>query len=203
MKLPRNIGAFSTLAGWVAGSLVAVILVAGCRSSDTRGRGGAGRPDSPGGLPVPPEAWQREADRWVGTPYQRGGDDRSGADCSGFVCQVYRRVARVDLPRTTRDQFLAGFEVGRSDLRPGDLVFFDTQGKGVAHVGLMVGGDRFAHASSSKGVMYSRLSETYWSGRYRGARRLPRGKGRRRSGVVGGRGDGIPGGLGAPKGQIL
>lgn len=110
----------------------------------------------------------------MGTPYHRGGDDKSGADCSGFVQQVYLRVARVALPRTTRDQYTSGFEVGRSELSPGDLVFFDTQGSGVSHVGVMVGGDRFAHASTSNGVVYSRLSESYWNQRYRGARRLPR-----------------------------
>jgi cell wall-associated NlpC family hydrolase len=56
-------------------------------------------------------------------------------------------------------------------LQPGDLVFFDTGGRGVSHVGVVVSGDRFAHASTSRGVMYSRLGEEYWTRRYLGARR--------------------------------
>ena len=123
---------------------------------------------------VPSEAWSREVDRWLGAPYARGGGDKDGVDCSGFVQQIYARVAGVNLPRVTQDQYRIGFEAARTELRPGDLVFFDTTGAGVYHVGLIVGGDRFAHASTSKGVIYSRLSEAYWNGRYLGARRLPR-----------------------------
>jgi hypothetical protein len=164
------------VAGWLAvGVLAAGIgMLAGCRSSDGPVRPGSRKSEGKGVSSVPSSAWQAEADRWIGTPYHRGGDNRAGADCSGFVQQVYLRVAKVSLPRVTRDQFRVGFEVGRSDLRPGDLVFFETLGKGVSHVGLMVGGDRFAHASSSKGVTYSRLSETYWNRQFLGARRLPR-----------------------------
>lgn len=162
--------ALGLLGGW---------MLAGCRSTPSPSPSPSA-PRSPGERSVsavPAASWQREADRWMGTPYHRGGDGKEGADCSGFVQQVYRRVARVELPRTTRDQNLVGFEVGRSDLSPGDLVFFDTLGSGISHVGVMVGGDRFAHASTSKGVIYSRLSETYWNQRFRGARRLPRRRG--------------------------
>lgn len=161
----------------VLSALAAAVLitVGGCRTSSPPARPGSTRerPSGSGTSNVPATAWQREIDRWIGTPYHRGGGDLNGADCSGFVQSVYRRVADLELPRITRDQFTVGFEVGRSNLRPGDLVFFETLGAGVSHVGLMVGGDRFAHASTSKGVRYSRLSETYWSTHYLGARRLP------------------------------
>jgi hypothetical protein len=176
MTYSWNNGMVPKVAGWVAvGVLAAGIgMLAGCRTSDGPVRPGSRKSQGSGVSSVPSSAWQAEADRWIGTPYHRGGDNRAGADCSGFVQQVYLRVARVSLPRVTQDQFRVGFEVGRSELRPGDLVFFETLGKGVSHVGLMVGGDRFAHASSSKGVMYSRLSETYWNRQFLGARRLPR-----------------------------
>lgn len=174
------------------GAVLAVLalglgLSAGCRSKPEPAPRTA--PQAPSGgtvSSVPSHAWQREAERWLGAPYQRGGGTKAGVDCSGFVQQVYLKVARVSLPRTTRDQYRIGYQVGRSDLKPGDLVFFDTLGRGVSHVGLMVGGDRFAHASTSKGVTYSRLSETYWNRQYLGARRLPRRgrRGRRRVGPV-------------------
>lgn len=121
---------------------------------------------------IPPAAWQRETDRWVGIPYLWGGTDRRGIDCSGFVQQVYARVARVDLPRTTREQFRVGRAVARPDLRPGDLVFFSTTGPGVSHVGVVTDTGRFAHASQSKGVTYTALADDYWTRRYMGARRL-------------------------------
>jgi lipoprotein Spr len=116
-------------------------------------------------------AWVQAADRWVGTPYRLGGGDRRGVDCSGFAAQLHRELTGARLPRTTGDQFRAGRPVSRRELQPGDLVFFDTGGRGVSHVGVMVGGDRFAHASTSRGVMYSRLAEDYWNRRYLGARR--------------------------------
>lgn len=164
-------------------SFLAILMswMVGCSVSETRPT--SYKPDSGAASigSVPPDAWSREVDRWLGTPYVRGGSGKEGADCSGFVQQVYERVAGVNLPRVTQDQFRVGFEVTRSELRPGDLVFFETTGAGVSHVGVMVGGDRFAHASTSKGVVYSRLSEAYWGSRYLGARRLPRRNRRQRS----------------------
>lgn len=121
---------------------------------------------------VAPESWEAEADRWMGTPYRIGGADRQGIDCSGFTGQIYRRVALIQLPRRTIDQYHSGRAVPMRDLQPGDLVFFVTSGISVSHVGVIVSGDRFAHASTSQGVMYSRLSEDYWSRHYVGARRL-------------------------------
>jgi len=166
--------------GWSLCALgILISWVAGCSVSETRPTSRKTDTGGPSISSVPSEAWSREVDRWLGTPYVRGGANKDGADCSGFVQQVYARVAGVNIPRITQDQFRVGFEAGRSELRAGDLVFFDTTGNGVSHVGVMVGGDRFAHASTSRGVMYSRLSEAYWHGRYLGARRLPRRRRRR------------------------
>jgi cell wall-associated NlpC family hydrolase len=109
--------------------------------------------------------------QWHGTPYRLGGNSRRGVDCSAYVQSVYREVYRVELPRSTSDQARVGRRVGRSNLRSGDLVFFKT-GWFKYHVGVYVGGERFIHASESRGVIESSLSSTYWSRKYWKARRV-------------------------------
>ncbi|MBV8532093.1 MAG: C40 family peptidase [Candidatus Eremiobacteraeota bacterium] len=111
----------------------------------------------------------RSALRFLGVPYVFGGTSSSGFDCSGFVQHVFAMLG-IDLPRTADAQFDAGRPASGGP-RPGDLVFFDTYG-GVSHVGIYLGRGRFVHASSSRGVMVSRLSESYWASRYVGAKRL-------------------------------
>jgi len=107
-----------------------------------------------------------------GTPYRDGGADPSGFDCSGFVWYVFGRHG-ISLPRTVREQYRMGTAVGAGALEPGDLVFFDTDGGGVSHVGIAIGGDEFIHAPSSNGqVRVERLTVTYWASRYLGARRV-------------------------------
>ena len=98
---------------------------------------------------------------------------KTGADCSGFVAQVYLAVAGIRLPHSSEQQFRLGRPVNASQLQPGDLLFFQT-GKTaeINHVGIFLGNGQFAHASVSRGVMYSGLSEPYYSQRYRGARRI-------------------------------
>jgi peptidoglycan DL-endopeptidase CwlO len=107
--------------------------------------------------------------RFLGVPYIFGGTTASGFDCSGFVQHVFAMLG-IGLPRTADAQY----DIGRPAVggpRPGDLVFFDTYG-GVSHVGIYLGKGKFVHASSSHGVMISRLSESYWASRYMGAKRL-------------------------------
>lgn len=107
-----------------------------------------------------------------GVPYRDGGTDPSGFDCSGFTQYVFRQVGAI-LPREVRDQFRSGIEVDRSDIAPGDLVFFETVSRGASHVGLAIGGDEFVHAPSSRGVVrVERLTSSYWARRYVGARRI-------------------------------
>lgn len=113
----------------------------------------------------------------VGTPYRSAGaDPRVGFDCSGFVLYVYRDTLGWPLPRTTAAQFdMPATQVRRERLTTGDLVFFDTSGRGISHVGLYVGEGRFVHAPNHGGrVRLDRLDDRYWKDRYRGARRVLR-----------------------------
>lgn len=111
----------------------------------------------------------------VGTPYRRAGADPAiGFDCSGFVVYLYRDVLGLTLPRTTAELYrLPGRSPRPVALRTGDLVFFDTGGRGVSHVGVYVGEGRFVHAPNQGGrVRLDRLDDPYWRPRYLGARRL-------------------------------
>jgi peptidoglycan DL-endopeptidase CwlO len=107
-----------------------------------------------------------------GAPYRNGGVDPSGFDCSGFVKYVFEQHG-VTMPRDTRRQYEVGAEVRPTALAPGDLVFFSTVAPGASHVGIVVGGDQFVHAPSSRGVVrVEHLSSQYWSSRFVGARRV-------------------------------
>lgn len=118
----------------------------------------------------------REAERWKGTPYSYGGKTRKGTDCSGFVMTVYLEAAGIKLPRNSAEQQAFCQHIDKKKLRPADLVFFSTSKRGgrVSHVGIYTGDGRFIHASTSRGVIYSRLDEDYYvrhyhsSGRVRG-----------------------------------
>lgn len=106
-----------------------------------------------------------------GAPYRNGGTTPDGFDCSGFVQYVFSQHGRA-VPRETREQFRLGRSVKRSDLEPGDLVFFSTTAPGASHVGIAIGGDQFVHAPSSRGVVrVEHLSAEYWNDRFIGARR--------------------------------
>jgi len=109
----------------------------------------------------------------IGTPYSWGGDDADGFDCSGLVLYVYREIAGLELPRTARQQRAQGKVVrSKQQLRPGDLVFFATRGRGVtSHVGIYIGQNRFVHAPRrGTKVRVDELQNPYWSKRYLGAR---------------------------------
>ena len=109
---------------------------------------------------------------YKGVKYRFGGATPTGFDCSGFVMYVFNKHG-VKLPRTADKQFEVGKVVkGTKDLKPGDLVFFETYEKGASHVGIYQGDNRFVHASSSRGVTVSGLSEAYYAKRYLGARRV-------------------------------
>jgi cell wall-associated NlpC family hydrolase len=107
-----------------------------------------------------------------GKPYRNGGSDPNGFDCSGFTQYVFARHG-VALPRDVRDQFHQGRAVDPADLAPGDLVFFSTTDSGASHVAIVIGSNQFVHAPSSTGVVrVERLSSSYWSQRFVGARRM-------------------------------
>jgi len=107
-----------------------------------------------------------------GVKYRFGGVSPTGFDCSGFVMYVFDRHG-IKLPRTADKQYVAGKSIkAKNDLKPGDLVFFQTYEKGASHVGIYQGDGKFVHASSSRGVTVSGLAETYYAQRYLGARRV-------------------------------
>ena len=107
-----------------------------------------------------------------GVPYRNGGSDPTGFDCSGFVQWVFAQQG-VALPREVRDQYQLGTSIAPDDVRPGDLVFFETVSPGASHVGIAVGGDQFVHAPSSRGVVrVESYAVNYWKQRYVGARRM-------------------------------
>ncbi len=108
--------------------------------------------------------------RWRGVPYRFGGADTEGIDCSAFTRTLYQEVYGMELPRSTYEQVTLGREIPKTELQPGDLVFFRT-GR-TQHNGVYVGDGKFAHASSSVGVTISRLDNVYWRSHYWQARRL-------------------------------
>ncbi len=113
-----------------------------------------------------------KANSYLGVRYRYGAASRSATDCSGFTTQVFRSQG-VKLPRTSREQSTRGQKVSKGELKAGDLVFFNTRGSRISHVGIYQGGGKFIHASSGKGrVMVSSLNEGYYQRRFAGARRV-------------------------------
>lgn len=105
-----------------------------------------------------------------GVPYVFGGSSTKGFDCSGYTQYVFKGSGS-SLPRSSYDQFKTGSSVTRENLQTGDLVFFTTYAKGPSHVGIYIGGGSFVHASNT-GVRVTSLSDSYYAGRYLGARRV-------------------------------
>ncbi|MBL1320074.1 MAG: C40 family peptidase [Methylophaga sp.] len=108
---------------------------------------------------------------WRGAPYQLGGLSKEGVDCSGFVYRTFKDRFDVILPRTTATQVKRGRRVYIGQLETGDLVFFKT-GWRTRHVGIYLENGRFLHASTSKGVIISRLDNVYWKNKYWRAQRI-------------------------------
>lgn len=111
----------------------------------------------------------------LGRPYKRGGTNpEKGVDCSGFVRHVYKQTEDIDLPHSAKAMSQNGEQVAKEQLKPGDLVFFNTTRKPFSHVGIYAGEGQFVHAASSrtKKVMVSDMNDRYWATRFSGARRL-------------------------------
>lgn len=110
---------------------------------------------------------------WRGTPYQLGGNSPTGIDCSAFVQRTFYEKFAIQLPRSTVDQTSIGRKIKRSQLKPGDLIFFKTNwGGNNLHVGIYSGNNQFVHASTSRGVITSALDNPYWKKHFYQARRL-------------------------------
>jgi len=119
----------------------------------------------------------KKARSYTGTPYKWGGTTRSGMDCSGLLLNSFNAI-NYKIPRTSAEQSKTGKKVAKSEIKPGDLVFFATGKKKrrITHVGLVTevrGKDiKFIHASSSVGVTESNLASNYYKKRFRFARRI-------------------------------
>ena len=110
-------------------------------------------------------------DEWYGTRYRLGGTSKKGVDCSAFVGAVYAGVFGIALPRTARDQYKISKKISRTELKEGDLLFFNTRG-GISHVGIYLQNNKFIHASVSKGVTVDDMFDNYYLRRFVAAGRI-------------------------------
>ena len=110
----------------------------------------------------------------LGIRYRRGGSSPdAGFECSGFVSHVFREGLGLILPRSSKEMSKSGEVIARDELKPGDLVFFNTMRSAFSHVGIYLGDNQFVHAPRSGGrVRIEDLRDGYWIKRFNGARRL-------------------------------
>lgn len=126
--------------------------------------------------PQPPKArggLEQYASAWLGAKYEYGAASKKKTDCSGFVMQVYKGYYNIALDHSASKMYKdsRGSSVSRGSLKEGDLIFFGSFWS-IDHVGIYLKGDRFIHASTSKGVMISPMNDKYWSHKYQGGRRF-------------------------------
>jgi cell wall-associated NlpC family hydrolase len=118
------------------------------------------------------QALRSELEPWKGTRHVLGGTSLSGIDCSGLIMRVFGDLLQFQTGRTTEQLIKLGKRIRRSELRPGDLVFFSPSSKKGGHVGIYLSDGEFTHVSSSRGVMTSALSNPYWKRYYETSRRI-------------------------------
>ncbi len=115
---------------------------------------------------------KRVVDSYKGVRYRPGGTTIRGMDCSGFVWKVFSTLGRIEIPRTSSAElYKMGRSVPLSKARLGDLVFFKRRGR-IFHVGIYMGNNMFAHASSKQGIIYTSLDSDYFKRRFVGVRRI-------------------------------
>ncbi|MDO8311756.1 MAG: C40 family peptidase [Sideroxyarcus sp.] len=108
------------------------------------------------------------------TPYHFGGNNaHRGFDCSGYVGHVYRHELKISLPRTSKQISRVGEPLNQRELRPGDLVFYNTLNQPFSHVGIYIGDGKFVHSpKSGDRIRVEQMKLRYWQTRYNGARRI-------------------------------
>ncbi len=110
---------------------------------------------------------------YLGVPYRRGGTGIQGFDCSGFVQAMYENSLGLVLPHNAKAQAAATDKIDKTELQPGDLVFFNTLRRAFSHVGIYVGEGKFIHSPRPGGeVRIEDMRESYWVKRFNGARRV-------------------------------
>ena len=110
-------------------------------------------------------------DDWYGTPYRLGGTTKKGVDCSAFSQFLFAAVYGFSIPRTAREQYNLTTRISRTELKEGDLIFFNARG-GISHVGVYLQNNKFVHASTSGGVTISDIFDEYWARKFVGVGRL-------------------------------
>ena len=154
-----------------------VLFIVGCQPTPRYRKGGLEKPKKT----VKVESGKSTNDKlrfglilqdYLGRPYKGKSKYDKGLDCSHFTSAVYKQYSKINLPRVAKEQYKLGKEVHYKHLQYGDLVFFNTDGKTISHVGIYLDSKDFIHASSSRGVIISKLTEKYWAKRYVGARRI-------------------------------
>lgn len=121
---------------------------------------------------LPSKELLEAVDEWYGVRYRVGGNTKTGVDCSGFTVAVFTAAYGLAIPRISREQYRISQKLSTTELQEGDLVFFNTNGRGVSHVGVYLGNNKFIHASVSRGVMVNDLFEPYYLKRYVGGGRI-------------------------------
>ena len=151
------------------GLAVVVLLACLCASLPARAAGTESAPETHSGAELVLRALSL-----LGVNYKFGGSSPdTGLDCSGLVRHVFRETVGTVLPRKAEEISRSGENIDTSQLRPGDLVFFNTLRRTFSHVGIYIGNDQFVHApSSGGGVRIEQMSKQYWSQRFNGARRV-------------------------------
>jgi cell wall-associated NlpC family hydrolase len=110
---------------------------------------------------------------FLDVPYLKGGNGNGGFDCSGFVRFVFRQSLGLVLPRSAAEQAAVTDTISKQDLRPGDLVFFNTMKQAFSHVGIYIGNGKFIHAPRpGEKVRLEDMQKAYWVTRFNGARRV-------------------------------
>ncbi|WP_105901511.1 NlpC/P60 family protein [Vibrio gangliei] len=143
--------------------LLTLSLVAGCASTPP--------PEPLPSTPTEKQEFTQLYHSWSGVPYRFGGTSKKGIDCSAFMQVTMSTIYQLHLPRSTELQSKQGRYIPEDQAAFGDLVFFKTSWN-QRHVGMYIGENQFMHASTSKGVIISRLDNPYWASKFWQFRRI-------------------------------